>query len=45
MAKPTPKTKPLAAERRLTATQVTGFIILPLVCMLAMVVVLLLTKG
>lgn len=36
---------PAARERRLTATQVAGFIIVPLVCMLAMVVVLLVTKG
>jgi hypothetical protein len=35
----------LQRERRLTATQVTGFIILPLLCMVVMVVTLLAMKG
>lgn len=39
------KRKPLTGERRLTATQVGGFIVLPLIAMLTMVVLLLLTKG
>lgn len=33
------------AERRLTATQVAGFIVLPVMAMLAMVVILLVMKG